>query len=39
MSRKLDINESALGKHIAILKSRGAIERIGGLKGYWKVVT
>ena len=33
----LNINESAVTKHIGILKAKGVIERIGGTRGYWKV--
>ncbi|MCL1936850.1 MAG: Fic family protein [Candidatus Azobacteroides sp.] len=38
LSDKLDINPSAIQKHIQKLKSEGLIERIGGDKGgYWKI--
>ncbi|WP_069658337.1 RNA-binding domain-containing protein [Arcticibacter eurypsychrophilus] len=33
----LKINESAVLKHIEILKERGYIVRVGGTRGYWKV--
>ena len=37
LSEKLDINPSAIQKHIQKLKSEGLIERMGGDKGgYWK---
>jgi len=34
---KLGINASAVQKHLDKLKEGGAIERIGGTRGYWKV--
>ena len=38
LSEKLDINPSAIQKHIQKLKSEGLIERMGGDKGgYWKI--
>jgi|GEM_PF-751024 len=37
MAKKLDINLSALLKHIDVLKEKGVLERIGGTRGYWKV--
>ncbi|WP_456488795.1 winged helix-turn-helix transcriptional regulator [Caminibacter pacificus] len=33
----LDINPSAVLKHLEKLKKLGVIERIGGTRGYWKV--
>ena len=33
----MNINESAVLKHLAILKNSGVIERIGGTRGYWKI--
>jgi len=33
----LDINQSAVLKHLENLKKLGVIERIGGTRGYWKV--
>lgn len=33
----LKINASAVQKHLEKLKEAGAIERIGGTRGYWKV--
>jgi len=35
----LNINASAVQKHLEKLKEAGAIERIGGTRGYWKVKT
>lgn len=37
MAEKLSINTSAVQKHIVALKEKGAIERVGGTRGYWKV--
>lgn len=37
VAEKLKINESAVKKHLNILKDKGYIERIGGTRGYWKV--
>ncbi len=36
---QLNINESAVSKHLEILKNKGYIERIGGTRGYWKINT
>jgi ATP-dependent DNA helicase RecG len=36
---KLKINESAVSKHIELLKEKGHIERVGDTRGYWKVTT
>ena len=36
LSQKLQINESAILKHLNSLKKKGIIERIGGTRGYWK---
>jgi predicted HTH transcriptional regulator len=38
ISELLDINQSAIIKHLAILKEKGAIRRIGGTRGYWEVI-
>ena len=38
IARMLDINGSAVIKQISTLKRLGAIERIGGNHGYWKVL-
>ena len=37
LSQTLRINESAILKHLNILKKKGFIERIGGTRGYWKI--
>lgn len=37
MAEELGINDSAVKKHLDKLKAAGAIERIGGTRGYWKV--
>ena len=33
----LNINESAVLKHLKVLKKKGALNRIGGTRGYWQV--
>ena len=38
LSQKLQINESAVSKHLDSLRRKGCIERIGGTRGYWKIV-
>lgn len=38
ISEILNINESAVTKHISNLKNKKIIERIGGTRGYWKVL-
>jgi len=37
LADKLNINASAVQKHLDKLKEAGAIERIGGTRGYWQV--
>jgi ATP-dependent DNA helicase RecG len=37
LSVQLNINESAVLKHLELLKQKGYIERIGGTRGFWKV--
>ncbi|GHV59651.1 hypothetical protein FACS1894182_14070 [Bacteroidia bacterium] len=37
LAKQLDINDSAVLKHLDNLKKRGIIERIGKTRGYWKV--
>ena len=39
LAEQMKINESAVKKHLEILKDKGHIERIGGTRGYWKVIT
>ena len=39
IANQLKINGSAVSKHLEILKEKGHIERIGGMRGYWKVTT
>lgn len=36
--KSLGINSSAVLKHLDVLKEKGCIERIGGTRGYWKVL-
>jgi len=38
ISLKLNKNESAIQKQINRLKKMGIIERIGGTRGYWKIL-
>ena len=38
LAEKLDINVSAAQGHFEILKEKGVIERIGGTRGYWKII-
>lgn len=37
IAKKLEINESAILKHINALKEKEVIKRIGGTRGYWDV--
>ncbi|MDR2383203.1 MAG: winged helix-turn-helix domain-containing protein [Prevotellaceae bacterium] len=37
ISKQLNINESAVLKHINKLKQMGVLERVGRTRGYWKV--
>lgn len=37
IAKQLNINKSAVLKHIEILKDKGYIERIGGTRGFWKI--
>lgn len=37
MAERLQINNSAVKKHLEKLKELGVIERIGGTRGYWQV--
>lgn len=37
IASQLNINESAIKKHLIILKTRKQIERIDGTRGYWKI--
>ncbi|MCD6181737.1 MAG: putative DNA binding domain-containing protein [Candidatus Cloacimonetes bacterium] len=38
IAKKLEINNSAILKHLNNLKSKGVIKRIGGTRGYWQVI-
>jgi predicted transcriptional regulator len=38
MAHILDINPSAIIKHLDRLKKASVIERIGETRGYWKVI-
>jgi ATP-dependent DNA helicase RecG len=37
IAKQLNINESAVLKHLEMLKQKGYIERIGGTRGFWKI--
>ena len=37
MAKALEINESAVLKHINNLKEKGVLERVGGTRGHWEV--
>ena len=34
---ELEINDSAVKKHLKALKNKGVLERIGGTRGHWKI--
>ncbi len=38
ISELLDINQSAIIKHIDTLKQKGLLRRVGGTRGYWEVL-
>ena len=38
LANQLKINNSAVLKHLTILKEKGILERIGGTRGYWKII-
>jgi predicted HTH transcriptional regulator len=38
IAAKLNINVSAVLKHLQILKQKGVLKRIGGTRGYWQVM-
>lgn len=37
IAEALSINESAVGKHITAIKSKGFLERQGETRGYWEI--
>ncbi len=37
IAKKLNINDSAVDKHIKTLKEKGVLKRIGGTRGHWQV--
>ncbi len=37
MAEELEISQSAVLKHVELLKEKGYLERIGGTRGYWKI--
>jgi ATP-dependent DNA helicase RecG len=38
IAEQLSINQSAVLKHIEILKNKGYIVRIGGRRGHWQII-
>jgi len=38
MATKLGINQSAIQKHLKILKEKGVLKRVGGTRGHWEVL-
>ena len=38
IAQRLDINDSAVIKHIKALREKGVLKRIGGTRGHWEVV-
>jgi len=38
MAQILDIADSAVKKHLNKLKEMGIIERVGGTRGYWRII-
>ena len=38
LSKKLELNRSAIDKHIITLKEREVLKRVGGTRGYWKIL-
>jgi ATP-dependent DNA helicase RecG len=38
LAQTLDINNSAVQGHLDILREKGIIARIGGTRGYWKIM-
>lgn len=38
LAKNLDINVSAAQVHLDILKEKRIIQRIGGTRGYWKII-
>ena len=38
IAERLEINESAVSKHLEALKEKGAIKREGGNRGWWEIL-
>ena len=38
IAKKLKINDSAVDKHMNVLKEKGVLKRVGGTRGYWEVI-
>ncbi len=39
LAKQLNINVSSIQDHIEILKNKGVLVRLGGNRGYWKVIS
>jgi len=37
LSKEIGINESAIQKHLNVLKGKGVLKRVGGTRGYWEI--
>ena len=37
MAKKLNINESAIIKHMKTLREKGVLERVDGTRGHWEI--
>jgi len=38
LAKELNINDSAVKKHLNNLKEKGILKRVGGTRGYWEVL-
>lgn len=38
IAEALCVNDSAVDKHIKILKEKGVLQRVGGTRGYWEIL-
>ena len=38
LAQSMGINQSVVQKHLETLKQNGLITRIGGTRGYWKII-
>ena len=37
IAKQIKINDSAVKKHLNILKEKGVLKRVGGTRGHWQV--